>query len=125
MSEQERTHRPWGSFEVLETRSTHQMKRLLVLPGQQLSYQSHRFRAEHWVVVEGTAAVCLNDVWLKVDAQESIFIPKGAKHRLRNPSADQVLQVIEVQVGDSFEESDIIRFEDDYARVTQLTSSLP
>jgi mannose-1-phosphate guanylyltransferase/mannose-6-phosphate isomerase len=109
-------YRPWGKFEILRDTENFKSKVILVNPGQQLSYQSHKHRAEHWVIVKGNPEVVLNDVVHKLKAGESIFIPQGAKHRIRNPHATDVVEFIEVQVGTYFGEDDIIRYQDDYQR---------
>jgi mannose-6-phosphate isomerase-like protein (cupin superfamily) len=110
-----RTDRPWGSFFVLEDTAGTKVKRLLVNPGERLSYQSHKFRAEHWVVVRGTATVTLDDVTRDYAYGEYVFVPKGSKHRIANAGSEP-LEIIEVQVGESFAEEDIVRYSDDYHR---------
>ena len=92
-----------------------QVKRIVVNPGAALSLQSHNHRAEHWVVVEGEAEVTLDSARHHLQTNQSIYIPKGAKHRLANPGIDN-LTVIEVQSGAYLGEDDIIRHEDVYAR---------
>ena len=92
------------------------MKRIVVLPGAALSLQSHRFRAEHWVVVEGTARVTVGEAVSLVGENQSVYIPLGAKHRLENPGESPMV-LIEVQTGSYFGEDDIIRYEDVYARL--------
>ena len=77
--------RPWGWFETLATGERFQVKRIVVLPGAALSLQSHRFRAEHWIVVEGTARVTVGDSVTLVTENQSVYIPLGEKHRLENP----------------------------------------
>jgi mannose-1-phosphate guanylyltransferase/mannose-1-phosphate guanylyltransferase/mannose-6-phosphate isomerase len=86
-----------------------------VEPGQQLSYQSHAKRAEHWIVVSGQAEVVLNDEVHRLSAGQHIHIPQGAKHRMRNPGKD-VVEFVEVQLGSYFGEDDIVRYQDDYQR---------
>jgi mannose-1-phosphate guanylyltransferase/mannose-6-phosphate isomerase len=108
-------YRPWGKFEVLRDTESFKSKVIQVNPGQQLSYQSHKHRAEHWVIVKGNPEVVLNDVTHTLKAGESIYIPQGAKHRIRNPGKDLV-EFVEVQVGTYFGEDDIIRYQDDYKR---------
>ena len=107
--------RPWGSYESVVSGEGFQVKRITVAPGCKLSLQSHAHRAEHWVVVSGLALATIGDAEVLVKANESVFIPQGARHRLANPG-DQPLSVIEVQSGDYLGEDDIVRFEDDYAR---------
>ena len=108
--------RPWGSWEVLATGEGYTLKRIVVNPGQRLSLQYHRFRAEHWTVVQGVAEAQINDKLLALTAGESVYVPLGAHHRLRNIS-DTPLVMIEVQTGTYLDEGDIIRLKDDYARV--------
>jgi mannose-1-phosphate guanylyltransferase/mannose-1-phosphate guanylyltransferase/mannose-6-phosphate isomerase len=108
-------HRPWGTFEVLRDTAQFKSKVIRVEPGQQLSYQSHAKRAEHWIVVSGQAEVVLNDVVHRLIAGQHIHIPQGAKHRMRNPGKD-VVEFVEVQLGSYFGEDDIVRYQDDYQR---------
>ena len=108
-------HRPWGHFESLAMGSRFQVKRIVVEPGAALSLQSHKHRAEHWIVVEGTAKVTIDQTISLVAENESVFIPLGAKHRLENPGTVQMI-LIEVQTGSYFGEDDIIRYDDVYAR---------
>ena len=107
--------RPWGSYTVLEEAPTFKVKRIEVLPGKRLSYQKHAQRAEHWVVVEGTAKVTLDGEDITVRAGEAIDIPVGAAHRVENPG-DNGLIFIEVQRGNYLGEDDIVRLHDDYGR---------
>lgn len=108
-------HRPWGRFESLATGNRFQVKRITVRPGASLSLQSHHHRAEHWIVVEGTARVSINDVDQLVSENQSVYIPVGAKHRLENPGKLPVV-LIEVQTGSYLGEDDIVRYQDQYAR---------
>lgn len=108
-------HRPWGWFESLVMGDRFQVKRIVVHPGAALSLQSHKYRAEHWIVVEGTARVTIDAEVNLISVNESVYIPLGAKHRMENPgTVDMVL--IEVQTGTYLGEDDIIRYEDVYAR---------
>jgi mannose-1-phosphate guanylyltransferase/mannose-1-phosphate guanylyltransferase/mannose-6-phosphate isomerase len=109
-------YRPWGRFEILKDTERYKSKVIHVNPRQQLSYQSHAHRAEHWVITQGHPDVVLNDVVHRLAPGESIYIPQGAKHRIRNPSPDTVVEFIEVQVGTYFGEDDIVRYQDDYQR---------
>lgn len=109
--------RPWGRFEVLRDTADFKSKVIHVNPGQQLSYQSHAKRAEHWVIIKGHPEVVLNDVVHALKPGESIYIPQGAKHRIRNPHASESVEFVEVQVGTYFGEDDIVRYQDDYKRV--------
>jgi len=108
--------RPWGHFEVLADAPTHKVKRLTVDPGQRLSYQRHAFRSEHWVVVTGTGTVTLDGVESTVTAGDAVDVALGAAHRIANAGSDPLV-FIEVQLGTSFAEDDIERFDDDYGRV--------
>jgi mannose-1-phosphate guanylyltransferase/mannose-6-phosphate isomerase len=108
-------HRPWGSYESIDTGSRFQVKRITVNPGQRLSLQMHYHRAEHWVVVQGTAKVTRDDETIVLRENESVYIPIGARHRLENPGK-LPLHLIEVQSGGYLEEDDIVRFDDDYKR---------
>ncbi len=110
-----RVHRPWGSYQSIDTGDRHQVKRIVVKPGNRLSLQKHHHRSEHWIVVRGTARVTVNELVKTVHENESIYIPIGAVHRLENPGKI-LLELIEVQTGSYLGEDDIIRIEDDYRR---------
>lgn len=110
-----RVFRPWGFYESLIVGDGFQVKRIVVNPGQQLSLQMHHHRAEHWVVVRGTAEVINGDQTMTLVKDQSTFVPVGAQHRLSNPGAVP-LELIEVQTGSYFGEDDIVRFDDDYGR---------
>jgi mannose-1-phosphate guanylyltransferase/mannose-6-phosphate isomerase len=108
-------HRPWGSYQSLEDGERYQVKRIIVGAGKRLSLQMHHHRAEHWVVVRGTARVTVGDQIKVLHENESIYIPLGAAHRLENPGRID-LELIEVQTGSYLGEDDIIRIEDDFRR---------
>jgi len=108
--------RPWGAFFVLGDGDAYKVKRLLVVPQGQLSLQSHRQRAEHWVVVKGEATVTLGDEKRLLTKGQSIDVPLGAIHRIENFGEVNV-EIIEVQFGDYLGEDDIVRYEDVYSRV--------
>ncbi len=110
-----RFHRPWGWYETLTRGPRFQVKRIMVRPGAKLSLQSHARRAEHWVVVAGTARVTLGDRVEELGPNQSAHVPPGERHRLENPGADE-LHLSEVQSGDYLGEDDITRYDDDYAR---------
>ena len=110
-----RDHRPWGWYESLALGERFQVKRIVVLPGAALSLQSHRHRAEHWIVVEGTAKVTIDADVRLISENQSVYIPLGAVHRLENPGKVNMV-LIEVQTGTYLGEDDIIRYEDIYAR---------
>ncbi|UWQ18974.1 mannose-1-phosphate guanylyltransferase/mannose-6-phosphate isomerase [Jannaschia sp. M317] len=108
-------HRPWGWFESLVIGNRFQVKRIVVHPGAALSLQSHHHRSEHWIVVEGTARVTVDDEVKLVSENQSVYIPLGATHRMENPGKVPMV-LIEVQTGAYLGEDDIIRYEDVYAR---------
>ena len=110
-----RVFRPWGSYESLIVGDGFQVKRIVVNPGQRLSLQMHHHRAEHWVVVRGTAEVVNGEETMLLTEDQSTYIPIGAKHRLSNPGK-YPLELIEVQSGSYLGEDDIVRFEDVYGR---------
>ena len=111
----QRVHRPWGSFESIGEGSRYQVKRLVVKPGERLSLQMHHHRAEHWVVVSGTARVTRDDESFLLTENQSTYLPVGSTHRLENPGTIP-LEIIEVQSGSYLGEDDIVRFEDVYNR---------
>jgi len=108
-------HRPWGSYQSVDNGERHQVKRIVVKPGGRLSLQKHHHRAEHWVVVRGTAEVTVDGVVRLVHENEAVYLPIGCVHRLVNPGKIP-LELIEVQVGSYTGEDDIIRIEDIYGR---------
>ena len=107
--------RPWGSYDSVENGDRFQVKRLMVKPGATLSLQMHHHRAEHWIVVSGTARITRNDEVFLLEENQSTYIPIGAKHRIENPGKIP-LHIIEVQSGSYLGEDDIVRFEDNYGR---------
>jgi mannose-1-phosphate guanylyltransferase/mannose-6-phosphate isomerase len=110
-----KVYRPWGSYESTDLGERFRVKRLIVKPGAQLSLQRHVHRSEHWVVVSGTAEVTVGDRTSLIGENESIYVPLGANHRLRNPGRIE-LHLVEVQSGSYLEEDDIIRLDDVYGR---------
>jgi mannose-1-phosphate guanylyltransferase/mannose-6-phosphate isomerase len=118
-TEHRRVARPWGAYDSIDSGERFQVKRLTVKPGAKLSLQMHHHRAEHWVVVKGTALVTRDDQTTLVRENESVYIPLGVAHRLENPGKI-MLEVIEVQSGGYLGEDDIVRFDDTYGRVTQI-----
>ena len=110
--------RPWGSFTVLDEGDGFKVKRIEVLPGKRLSYQKHSQRAEHWVVVQGTAKVTLDDKEIEVPAGEAIDIGVGSTHRVAN-TGPELLVFIEVQRGGYLGEDDIVRLQDDFGRAPE------
>ena len=110
-----RVHRPWGSFQSLDVGDRFQVKRITLKPGAAISLQLHHHRAEHWIVVSGTALVTRGDERVLVSENESTYIPVGTRHRLENPGK-LPLEIIEVQSGSYLGEDDIVRFEDLYHR---------
>ncbi|MBL4820811.1 MAG: mannose-1-phosphate guanylyltransferase/mannose-6-phosphate isomerase [Gammaproteobacteria bacterium] len=109
-------YRPWGSYQSLVNANGYQVKHIVVKPGAALSLQMHHKRAEHWTVVHGEAKVTRDDEILILKTNESVFLPLGCKHRLEN-TGSEVVEIIEVQVGDYLGEDDIVRFEDVYGRI--------
>jgi mannose-1-phosphate guanylyltransferase/mannose-1-phosphate guanylyltransferase/mannose-6-phosphate isomerase len=108
-------HRPWGWFESLALGPRFQVKRIVVHPGAALSLQSHHHRSEHWIVVQGTAKVTVDNEVKLISENQSVYIPLGAVHRMENPGKLPMV-LIEVQTGSYLGEDDIIRYEDVYAR---------
>ena len=108
-------YRPWGSYDSIDSGERFQVKRLIVNPGATLSLQMHHHRAEHWVVVSGTARITCEDKVFLLEENQSTYIPVGAKHRIDNPGKIP-LHIIEVQSGTYLGEDDIVRFEDVYGR---------
>jgi mannose-1-phosphate guanylyltransferase/mannose-6-phosphate isomerase len=112
-----KVHRPWGWYDSIDQGPRDQVKRIMVKPGASLSLQMHHHRAEHWIVVTGTAEVTVGDKVILLAENQSTYIPLGEKHRLRNPGRVP-LELIEVQSGSYLGEDDIVRFEDTYGRVS-------
>jgi mannose-1-phosphate guanylyltransferase/mannose-6-phosphate isomerase len=115
-----RVNRPWGAYEGIDTGTRYQVKRITVKPGASLSLQMHHHRAEHWIVVKGTAKVVCGDKELLLSENQSTYIPLGETHRLENPGRIP-LEMIEVQSGSYLGEDDIVRFEDAYGREPKNT----
>ena len=108
-------NRPWGSFTVLDEGEGFKVKRISVNPGHKLSLQYHHHRSEHWTVVQGVATVTVGEDIKQLKVNESIYIPLKEKHALAN-EGEELMQLIEVQVGDYLGEDDIVRLEDRYGR---------
>lgn len=115
LSQHRKVHRPWGWYDGVDAGARFQVKRILVKPGASLSLQKHHHRAEHWIVVTGTAEVTCGDKKLLLSENQSTYIPLGEVHRLANPGKVP-LEIIEVQSGTYLGEDDIVRFEDNYGR---------
>jgi mannose-1-phosphate guanylyltransferase/mannose-6-phosphate isomerase len=113
-----RVYRPWGWFEGLDKGERFQVKRIMVNPGAQLSLQSHFHRAEHWIVVQGTLEVTIDNQMQLLNENQSTYIPLGARHRLANPGKIAAF-LIEVQSGSYLGEDDIVRYEDVYNRAAE------
>jgi mannose-6-phosphate isomerase len=111
----ESEERPWGSWHVIDVADGYKIKRIHVNPGSRLSLQSHEHRSEHWVVIQGEATCEIDGVESVVRHDESIDVPLGAKHRLGNQGAEELV-IVEVQLGGYTGEDDICRYEDDYGR---------
>lgn len=109
--------RPWGFYKTTVLNDYFQSKVISVKPGQQLSLQSHNHREEHWIVVHGKGIVQIEKSEIRIGSGSSLFIPKGAKHRLINTDSKENLIITEVQIGDYLGEDDIVRYEDNYGRV--------
>jgi len=115
LSEHTRVNRPWGWYETIDAGENFKVKRIAVKPMAKLSYQSHQFRNEHWVVVKGNASIVRDGEEITLHQDESTYIKKGVKHQLMN-NQESLLEIIEVQTGEKVVEEDIIRFEDKYGR---------
>jgi mannose-1-phosphate guanylyltransferase/mannose-6-phosphate isomerase len=107
--------RPWGSYDSVDSGPRFQVKRLMVKPGASMSLQLHHHRAEHWIVVSGTARITRGDDTFLLEENQSTYIPVGTQHRIENPGKIP-LHIIEVQSGSYLGEDDIVRFEDRYGR---------
>lgn len=116
MIDRERDERPWGAYTVLDSGEGFKVKRIEVLPGRRLSYQRHAHRSEHWFVVAGEGVATIDGHCVPVSARSALDISVGTAHRIEN-TGSAMLVFIEVQHGDSFAESDIVRLEDDFGRV--------
>ena len=110
--------RPWGSYETIASGPRFQVKHIVVKPGEKLSLRCHNHRAEHWIVVSGTALVTCDAQTFSLTENQSTYIPLGAKHRLENPGPSP-LELIEVQSGSYLGEDDIVRLTDIYGRAGQ------
>jgi mannose-1-phosphate guanylyltransferase/mannose-6-phosphate isomerase len=119
-----KVHRPWGTYDGLESGERFQVKRIVVNPGAALSLQMHYHRAEHWIVVRGTARVTRGEETFLITENESTYIPPGTRHRLENPGIVP-LEIIEVQSGAYLGEDDIVRFDDAYGRESENRGQSP
>ena len=111
----EYSERPWGSYQVLHTTASAQVKEITVKAGSRLSYQTHQKRAEHWFIVQGPAVVTIDGVDSTLESGASVDIAVGVAHRMAAPTSNDVV-FIEVQTGSYFGEDDIVRLEDDFGR---------
>ena len=111
----EKSERPWGKYEVLQESSTHKVKCIWVNPGMRLSYQRHKFRAEHWFIVTGVGEVTIDGQVCAIKAGETVEFGVGVAHRISNTSNNELI-FVEVQTGTYFGEDDIERIEDDFGR---------
>ncbi|MCQ2966105.1 MAG: phosphomannose isomerase type II C-terminal cupin domain [Alphaproteobacteria bacterium] len=109
----EKAERPWGWWEVLNTQDTYVVKRFCLKPGKRISLQTHTHRSEHWVVVEGTAKVTLSHSQIIKNVNDAVFIPVGEFHRIENIGLNDLV-IIEIQAGDLLDETDIVRYNEDY-----------
>lgn len=108
-------HRPWGTYQTVYEESQFLLKKITVNPGQQLSLQLHHHRAEHWTIVKGIATVTVDDKTMDLQRDQSVYIPLKAQHRISN-NTQEILEIVEVQIGDHLSEDDIVRLQDDYGR---------
>lgn len=108
--------RPWGVYTNIGHGDGYNLKKIVVSPGQQPSYQYHHFRSEHWIIIEGEAEITIDDQTKVYSKNDAVFVPTGSKHRVKNLSKDKELVFIEVQTGSYFGEDDIVRVQDDYER---------
>jgi mannose-1-phosphate guanylyltransferase / mannose-6-phosphate isomerase len=115
-----KVQRPWGWYDSIDMGARFQVKRILVNPGASLSLQMHHHRAEHWIVVSGTAEVTNGDKVMVLTENQSTYIPLGQTHRLSNPGK-LPLEIIEVQSGSYLGEDDIVRFDDNYGRIAKVS----
>ena len=115
-------HRPWGWYDSIDEGERFKVKRIMVKPGEQLSLQKHHHRAEHWIVVKGTAMVECNDEAIMLSENQSTYIPLGSSHRLTNPGKIP-LHMIEVQSGSYLGEDDIVRLQDNYGRIESIPTA--
>ena len=113
---EQKSTRPWGSYEILCKGPGYQTKRLIINPSSRLSLQTHKHRDEEWVVARGTARVTVGDQIFEIGRVESASVPRTIKHRIENISEIDPLEIIEVQIGDYIDEEDIERLSDDYGR---------
>ena len=114
-----KVYRPWGSYETLVLSDRFQVKRIVVDPGEENSLQLHYHRSEHWIVVSGTAEVTIGDTVRLLTENESVYIPLGMKHRIKNPGTIPLV-FIEVQSGTYLGEDDIVRLQDNYGRAGEV-----
>jgi mannose-6-phosphate isomerase len=112
----ESEQRPWGSWHVIDVSDGYKVKRIHVTPGRRLSYQTHTYRSEHWVVIFGVATCTIDDEVMVVGPGESVDVAQGAKHRLANEGSEELV-IVEVQRGAYTGEDDIVRLEDDFGRL--------
>ena len=123
-NESKKVTRPWGDYQCIDHSNRYQVKRITVNKGGQLSLQMHHHRAEHWIVVKGTAKVTCGTKVFLLSENESTYIPIGENHRLENPGQIP-LEMIEVQSGSYLGEDDIVRFDDVYGRANSYLKSVP
>lgn len=115
--EHSHVHKPWGEYYVYEDYNNFKVKKLVIKPGASISLQEHKHRSEHWIIAKGRAEVILGEENLNLMCNDNIYIPIATKHKIINPSQEENLIIIEVQIGDYLGEDDIIRYQDDYGRV--------
>jgi mannose-6-phosphate isomerase-like protein (cupin superfamily) len=110
-------YRPWGYYTILQNHSSYKLKHIFVYPNQRLSLQSHQYRQEYWLLLNGSGNAQLGEEIIQLQPHNCIYIPINTKHRLINTSLTELLIIMEVQVGSILIEEDIIRYEDDYQRI--------
>ena len=120
----ESEQRPWGAWYVIDVADGYKIKRIHVNPGSRLSLQSHEHRSEHWVVIQGEATCEVDGVETRIERDQSISVPRGARHRLANHGSAELV-IVEVQLGTYTGEDDIFRYEDDYASQRSRPTSTP
>ncbi len=111
-----KVEKPWGYYEVVDNKPYCVIKELVVYPKQRLSLQSHQHRNEHWFILQGEGYMTIDNIGFDISVHDNIDIPRNIKHRIRNISEDTNLIISEIQTGEFFSESDIVRYEDDYSR---------
>jgi mannose-6-phosphate isomerase-like protein (cupin superfamily) len=108
--------KPWGTYQVISCTSEFNVKKIVIYPKSQPSYQYHAKRAEHWIIISGCGQVTIDDQIFSCKSDDQFYVPIGSKHRITNTSSEHELVFIEIQTGTYFGEDDIVRIQDDYSR---------